>query len=227
MLHPRVIVMSASLLAAAIAPSLAAQRVEVAVRIGHSAPTGTQFQLTNSIEAVRVWDNGGLSVGFSASYWVSGHFGVQGTADLQFTRHQGSWVYSGPCCIPMEPGPGTMDANATNLLASLRLALRQGLGGRLQLGVSLGPALIRFGDAEQSQAPDYALAHRTTYGVAAGLSAACALSSRFRFSVGTDYVAFRVQPAAPSFTMLQWSWTAVAPMQHQFTVSAMAAVTVS
>ena len=67
----------------------------------------------------------------------------------------------------------------------------------------------------------YSLAHRTTYGFAVGLLAAYVVSPRFRLSVSADDVLYRVWPAEAS------SWSeVVAPIQHEFTLSAVAAVTV-
>lgn len=126
----------------------------------------------------------------------------------------------------MEP----VDAAATHLALSLRLAARQRLGDRLQLGASAGPALIRFDDweyrspssANDPGAPAVGLvAARATFGVAVGVSAAYVVSARFRLSVSADDVVYRVQPAGAS------SWTTVTtPMQHEITLNAAAAVTV-
>jgi len=225
MLHPRVTAVLALLLSTAAAPGLAAQGLEIAARIGYAAPTGTQFQRVGSwmqspYTAFQSWDGGGLAVGTTASYWLSTHFGVAGTADLHYTRHQATWgCPPGVACVAL---PAPVDANATNLVASLRLAARQELVNRLQLGASVGAAVIRWGDYEyQSEPPYYTLTNRTTDGVAAGLSAAYALASRFRLSVYSDVVVFRVRPAPSSGPT-----TVVAPMQHQFTVGATAAVSV-
>ena len=158
------------------------------------------------------------------------HVGVQGTADLRLVRHHANYAYScTTLCIPIDLPPGSLDVNTTHWAASLRVAARQRLGDRLQLGAGAGPAMIRFGDSEYRPARTpgagfpgpYFLAHRATYGVAVGLSAAYTVSSRFRLSVSTDDVLYRAWPADAS------SWGAVAvPMQHELTFSAAAAVTV-
>jgi hypothetical protein len=87
MLRRRVIVLSASLLATAIATPVTAQRLEVGARIGYSPPTGTLFQVIAG-GVIRSWDgSSGLSVGAVASYWLLAHLGIQGTVDLRFARH--------------------------------------------------------------------------------------------------------------------------------------------
>jgi hypothetical protein len=225
---------SVAFLGAATATALAAQRVEIAARIGYTAPAGTQFRLANanpgSSSAVRSWDGGGLSVGAAASFWLNPHVGVQATADLRFIRHHATYDFACTVCVPI-PGmlPPPVDTNAMQLVASLRLAARQGLGDRLQLGASVGPAMIRFG-ASEYRAPQtpgagypgpYFLAHRATYGVAVGLSAAYVVRPRVRLSLSADDVVYRAWPADAS------SWSAVAvPIQHELTFSAVAAVTV-
>jgi hypothetical protein len=225
---------SIPLLATAMAPRLMAQRVEVAARAGYLVPAGTQFQMAStnggSSWSVRSWNGGGLSVGAAASYWLNAHFGVQGTADLRFVRHRAAYAYScTTLCFPVALPPGPRDASTTHLVASLRFAARQRLGDRLRLGAGVGPAMIRFGDPEYrpSASPDfgfsgaYRLAHRLTYGVGVGVCAAYLMSSRVRLSVSTDDVLYRAWPADAS----SWS-TVAAPMQHELTFSAAAAVAV-
>ncbi|MFI5372907.1 MAG: hypothetical protein ACHQ52_15235 [Candidatus Eisenbacteria bacterium] len=221
-----------SVLGTATAPRLTAQRVEIAARIGYAAPAGLQFQASSttigSSTEVRSWNGGGLSVGATGSYWLNARFGIQGTADLRFTRHHATFAYScTTLCIPINLPPGPVDASATRLIASLRFSARQRVGDRLQLGAGVGPALIRFGDSEYRPliTPGlgyqvvYSLANRTTYGVAVGLSAAYVVAPRFRLSVSADEVFYRVWPAEAS------SWgEVVAPIQHEFTLSAAAVV---
>jgi hypothetical protein len=74
--------------------------------------------------------------------------------------------------------------------------------------------MIRFSHSEYQpgESGDYALAQNYAYGVAGGLSAACALSSRLRLTVSTDDVAFRLRPAA-----VYW---VIASVQHEFTIGA-------
>jgi hypothetical protein len=235
MLRPRVIVLSASLLATAIATPLTAQRLEVAARVGYSPPTGTQFQVAHAGSDIRSWNGGALSVGAVASYWLLSHFGIQGTVDLRLTRHYVTEVTTPSNCWGVPgcgfPGPPPVDASASQLVASLRLAARQELGNRLQLSAGLGPAMIRFGDVEyQPSGPlDFTLANRTAYGVAGGLSAAYAVSSRLRLTLSTDDVIFRVRPAAapiPAGNPGGGFTTVVAPLQHEFTFSAVVSVLV-
>lgn len=235
MIRPAFIVASVSLLATAMAPRVMAQRVEIAARIGYTAPTGTRFRLADSTAgssaAARSWNGGGLSVGATASYWLSARFGVQGTADLRFMRHHATFAYScTTLCIPVNLPPGPVDASATHLVASLRFTARQRVGDRLQLGAAVGPALVRFDDFEYrspSSASDPGapavglLAYRAVAGVAVGLSAACVVSPRFRLSLSTDEVIYRVWPADAS----SWSQV-VAPIQNELTLSAVAAVAV-
>jgi hypothetical protein len=224
MLRPRVIVLSASLLAIAIATPLTAQRLEVAARIGYSPPTGTLFQVNDG--GIRSWDGSGLSIGAVASYWLRAHLGIQGTVDLRFARHyvaEAAWTspcYTVVCGQPVLNPPVLLDTSATQLVASLRLAARQALGPRLELSASLGPAMILFGHSEYkpSGSGDYALAQNYAYGVAGGLSAACALSSRLRLTVSTDDVVFRVQPAASQ------TYGGAAPLWHDFTFRAAVSV---
>ena len=233
MLRPRVIVVSVSLLATVIATPLTAQRLEVAARIGYSPPTGTQFQLADDYgTAVRSWDGGGVMIGAVASYWPLSHFGIQGSVDLRFTRHYATFVpgpniCSGLPCLNIVPE--LVDTSATQLVASLRLAARQALGHRLQLSASLGPAIIRFGDSEYgagSRFDHFSLASRYEVGVAGGLSADYAFSSRLRLTVGTDDILLRVHPAAASEAS-SLGWTAVVtPQEHEFTFSAVVSVRV-
>jgi len=219
MLRPRVIALSASLLAAAIATPLTAQRLEVAARIGYSPPTGTLFQANDG--GIRSWDGSGLSIGAVASYWLLAHFGIQGSVDFRLARHyvtDSSATLCSPAGCPPPRPPVLLDPSATQMTASLRLVARRALGPRLELSASLGPAMILFGHSEYqpSGSADYALAQNYAYGVAGGLSAACALSSRLRLTVSTDDVVFRVQPAAVDFV--------AAPLRHEFTLSAAVSV---
>jgi hypothetical protein len=226
MLRPRVIALSVSLLATAIAPPLTAQRFEVAARIGYSPPTGTLFQVNSMEGVIRSWDGSGLSIGAVASYWLLTHFGIQGTVDLRFAQHylaEGAWsspCYTIVCGPPVLNPPILLNTSATQLVASLRLAARRALGPRLELSASLGPAMILVGHSEYQPggSADYALVQNYAYGVAGGLSAACALSSRLRLTVSTDDVVFRVQPAARY-------WVA-APLRHEFTLSSAVSVLV-
>lgn len=139
-------------------------------------------------------------------------------------------------CLPQGTGP--VNARATQTVASLRIAARQALGDQLLLGTSLGPAMFRLGDAEYHAAypgnnplavcPSdcgtvYYLAHRTVYGVAAGLSLSYRFSGRFRLGAQADDAVLRARPAAPSSS---GGWTSVmTPLQHEVTFSAMAALT--
>jgi hypothetical protein len=235
MLRPRVLVLAASLLATATVQLANAQRVEVAARIGYSPPTGTLFQVAHPGVVYRSWDGGGLSVGAVASYWLLAHFGIQGTGALLFTRHHvvgdTSSCFGPPGCGL--PGPPPIDAGATQVVASLRIAARQALGNQLQVSASVGPAVIHFGDAQyqpsepsQSQPSipmDVALASRTAYGVAGGLSAAFACSSRLRLTLSADDMVFRVRPAAVPICCVPSGGftTVVARLQHEFTFSAL------
>lgn len=220
-------------LAAGTAPHLAAQRVEIAARVGVAAATGTQFELNSATTAVRSWDAGGPSAGAAVAISLSRHFGVQAVADLVFLRHHATMTYTcSAICAPINVPPGPLDANATNLIASLRWAARQDFGDRLQLGASVGPAMVRFGDAEYqpSSPPEpgaaalYALAHRAAFGVAVGVRAAFSVVPRFRVSVSADDLLYRVPPAAAS-TMPGWT-AVVTPIQHLLTLSVVAGVTV-
>ncbi len=220
MLRPRVIVLSASLLATTIATPLTAQRLEVAARFGYSPPTGTLFQVPGY--AIRSGDGDGLSIGAVASYWPLAHFGIQGSADFRFARHHVTY-YGGLFCVlaPCPPGnTALVDTSATQMTASLRLVARQALGPRLQLSASLGPAMVLFGHSEYqpSQLPQYSLTQNYAYGVAGGLSAAWAVASRLRLTVSTDDVVFRVRPAAQMSTSVPL--VVAAPLRHEFTVSA-------
>jgi len=69
----------------------------------------------------------------------------------------------------------------------------------------------------------YHLAHRYAVGVACGLSATLAMLSPFSLRLGADEVIVRLNPANP---LAQPSTAAVAPLQHEFTVSAAVSVRV-
>ncbi len=192
MLRPRIIVLSASLLAIAAATPLTAQRLEVGGRLGYSTATGTQFRQTFVDGSVtRSWDGGGFSVGALGSYWPLTHFGIQGTVDLRLTRAHASERMGllGPV-----PGPSP-ETRTTQLVASVRLAARQAVGRRLQLAASVGPAMIRFGGSEYGDGPflDSLLVHRIAYGVAGGVSATCSFSSRLRLTVSAEDAVYRAQ----------------------------------
>jgi hypothetical protein len=233
MLRPRVIAVSASLLTIALAAPVTAQRLEVAVRIGYSPPTGTLFQVGAESD-IRSWDGSGLSIGAAASYWPRAHVGIQGTVDLRFARHyvtEGAWTSE--CmpvlCQPVLNPPVRLETSATQLVASLRLAARRALGPGIELSASLGPAMILFGHSEYQPGGSaaYALAQNYAYGIAGGLSAAYALSSRLRLTVRTDDAVFRVQPAAVrgGFTSAGWQiYSVTAPLRHQLTFSAAVSV---
>jgi hypothetical protein len=222
---------SALLLATAAARPLAAQRIEIATRVGYSPPTGTLFQLGSGSSALRAWDGGGPSVGATAAYWLTAHFGVEGTADARFVGH---YADPGVCApgIPCNLREGPVDTRATQLLASLRFAARQRLGERFRVGASLGPAIVRFGDSEYracSLNPPgvcglYYFAHRLVYGFALGVSAAYALSPRFLLSVGADDAMYRVQPAAA--LSAGFGAELVTPLQHQLTFSVVTSILV-
>ncbi len=231
MLRPRVIALSASLLATAIATPLTAQRLEIGARFGYSPPTGTQFFRTlGDGFVVRSWDGGGLLVGALASYWPLAHFGIQGTVDLHLTRAYATTPNGLLSLVPGKPD----ETSTTQLVASLRLAARQAAGRRLQLAASLGPAMIRFGDSEYGVGPflDSYGAHQTAYGVAGGLSAAYAFSSRLRLTVSTEDVIYQVWQRAlgppletPAPPEMQTA-SVQAPLSHEFTVSAAVSVLV-
>ncbi len=227
MLLPRQLLI-ACLLAPAISGSpatLIAQGVEIATRVGYSPPTGTQVQLTSGSNMIRAWDRGGTIAGATLGMWLDRRFGLLGTVDFRFTRHQAAAdvVCSGVPCLPP---PGPMNVSATQLLTSLRLATRLELGD-LRLITSVGPALIRFGDAEYQGCPAggsgscvYALQHRVAYGAALGLSAAYALSSHFHVSVAADELLYRVESAQASRP--PGLWTVSTPRQRALALSAAA-----
>ena len=220
MLRARVIVLPATLLAIASATPLAAQRLEVAARIGYSRPTGTLWSAPVLDE--RVWGGASVSVGGTVAWWPLTHFGVQGSVDLRLARQYGTYS---PCppgvpCLPNIAGP--WDTVGTRLVMPLRLAARQDLGGRFQFGATLGPAVVRFGPAPYTML-SYHLAHRYAVGVACGLSATLAMLSPFSLRLGADEVIVRLNPANP---LAQPSTAAVAPLQHEFTVSAAVSVRV-
>jgi len=238
MVRPRIAVLSASLLATAIATPLTAQRLEVAARIGYSPASGTQYYLasgtlgqlaTRNSYVVRSWDGGGFIIGAVASYWPLTHFGIQGTLDLRFTRHYATFdrqpCFGLPGCLPPV---APIDTSARQLVASVRLTARQALGHRLHLSAGLGPAIIRFGDSEYSAADRFdwlSLANRYELGVTGGLSGAYAFSSRIRLTVGIDDLVLRVHSVAAS--MSDWGWTTVViPLEHQFTFRAAVSVRV-
>jgi hypothetical protein len=224
MLRARATVCSALLLAAVTAVPARAQRLEVGVRIGYSPPTATEFRRTlGDGFVVRSWDGGALSIGALASYWPLAHFGIQGTADLRVTRAYGTFP-NGIVSVIAAPPSGT---STTQLIASVRLAARQAVGRRLQLGASLGPAMIRFGDSEFGSGPLLdGFVHRTAYGVAGGVSAAYTVSSRLRLTVSTEDVIYQVRqvplgpflntPAPPDHLAV----SVEAPHWHDLTVSA-------
>jgi len=219
MLRPRVAVLSALLLATAIATPLTAQRLEIAARVGYSPPTGTQFQMNGG--AYRSWEGDARSLGVLASYWPLTNFGIQSTVDLRFTRAYETW----PGFLALA-GPRTFATNTTQLTASLRVAVRQAVGQRVHFTASLGPAMLRLGDAEYNNwygtlSPYYL--HRIAYGLAAGLSAAYAFSSRLSLTVSAEDVAYQLQQKAVALPIITPDFeidSVEAPAWHQFAVSA-------
>jgi len=230
----RVTACCAALLTVALAPSLTSQPVEIATRVGYAAKAGTLFRLANPGAAVRAWDESGPDVGVTAGWWFSARLGIHATVDLRFARYHADYA---DFCLNLVPGcrtPGPVNGAATQLLASLRVAARQTVGERIALGASLGPALIQFGAAhypseyavENSNCPacgatvptlSYLPSH-DVLALAVGLSAAYALSSRFRFSAGVDDVIFRARPVQD---VPEAGWTSVVtPTLHQLTFSA-------
>ena len=218
MSRTRVILLSASLLTIAAATPLTAQRLEVAVRAGFSPPTGTQLRV-NGFSSSRSWEGRAVSLGVLATYWPLSHFGVQGTVDLRRTRAYATWTTQLP------PFGGTVDTTATQLAVSLRLAVRQAVGQRLQFAASLGPTVIRFSDAEYGQILAPFFLRRTSYGIAGEFSAAYAVSSHLSLTVSTADVVYRLQQKAVALPINvnapEGEVDSVeAPMWHQFTVRA-------
>ena len=231
--RPRLILVSLLLLAAAMAPRLLAQRIEIAGRAGYLAPTGTQFRLTSTnpglqlvrpvVERRRTLGGRDCVVLAEHARRGAGHRRLPVRAaprDLRLFLHD-------PRAHPRHASDaGGRECDAAGRLVPI------GAVGRdwdVEPEAGAGPAMIRFSDSEYRPAPTpgagfpgpYFLAHRATYGVAVGLSAAYTVSSRFRLSVSADDVLYRAWPADAS------SWGAVAvPMQHELTFSAAAAVTV-
>ena len=221
MLRPRVIVFSVSLLATAIATPLTAQRLEVAARIGYSPPSATLFQVNDG--ATRSWEGGALSIGVLASYWPLTHLGIQGTIDLRLARAYTTYT-TYPALGP-SPRSVTFDTSSAQLAASLRVAARQVIAQDLLLTASLGPAMIRLGDAEYGDHGTLSpyFVRQIAYGVAGGLSAGCAFSSRLSLTLSAEYVAYQLQQKAVALPILQPEspiYSVDAPPWHEFTFSA-------
>jgi hypothetical protein len=222
MLRPKVF-FPAWLLAVVVAAPLTAQRLQIGARFGYSPSTGTQFQMNDG--SYRSWEGRAASVGVVASYWPLTHFGIQGTVDLRRTR-----AYETFPSLP-DPFTGTVRevtfaTSTTQLAASLRFAVRQTVGQRLQLAASLGPAMIRLGDAEYNNwygtlSPYYL--HRIAYGVVGGLSAAYALSTRLGLTLSAEDVTYQLQQKAVALPILTPDFAIEsigAPTWHEFTFSA-------
>jgi len=227
MLRPRLIVVVASLATVATATPLPAQRLEVGARIGYSPPTGTQFQLNAS---ARSWEGSALSIGAEVSYWPLAHFGIQGTVDRRFTRAYETYASFPPLGPPV--AQVTFDTATTQLAASLRLAARQTVARDLVLTASLGPAMLRLGDAEYSAQygtlPPYLLG-RTAWGVVAGLAATCLYSSRLSVTVSTEYAAYQLQQTGAPIDLNEPALgqddpSVSAPPWHELTFSAAVSV---
>ena len=218
MSRSHVIVPLASLLAMVTAMPLTAQRLEIAARTQYSPASGTQFRMNDG--AWRSWDGNAFSIGMLASYWPLRHFGMEGTVDLRFTRAYETFPGL------LLPGPRTVDTSTTQLTASLRLAVRQAFGPRLHLTASLGPAMLRLGDAEYNDwggtlSPTYL--HRIAYGVVGGLAAAYAVSARLSLSVSAEDVAYRLSQKPVTLPIVTPDFEIVsmeAPAWHTLAVSA-------
>ena len=220
MLRPRVIVLLASLPVIGTAAPLAAQRLEVAARIGYSPSSGTEFLVVDNVGGVyRSWDGAALSMGALASYWPLTHFGMLGTFDLRLARAYETQPAN-------DPHPArTIDTSTTQLNVSLRLAVRQAVGRAFQLTAGIGPVMVRFGDAEYYGILGSYLARQTAFGVAGGLSAHWGISPRLRLTLSAEDVVCRVQrqavalpgpntPGGPGISSVD------APLLHQLTFSA-------
>lgn len=190
MLRAPVIVLPALLLAIATATPLTAQRLEVGTRFGYSPPIGTQFQMNNGED--RSWEGSAVSIGALVSYWPFTHFGIQGTVDLRLTRAYETYSTFRALGPPFG-SQATFDTTTTQLAASLRVAARQVVAQDLLLTASVGPAMLRLGDAEYNVTLSPYLLHRIAYGFVAGLSVGCIYSSRLSVILSAEYAAYQLQ----------------------------------